>query len=84
MISGFALYSVALLFEYLEELTFYYYYLMTCISIMLAYFFGSTSQYDMFMLSGKYAAGCVETQTKVGANRVLIYYPTDKNTKEVY
>lgn len=45
LISGFAFYSVALLFEYLEELTYYYYYLMTCLSIMLVYFFGSSYQY---------------------------------------
>ena len=41
--SGFAFYSVALLFEFLEEITLYYYYLTTLISIMLVYFFGSTT-----------------------------------------
>ena len=45
-LSGFALYSVALLFETLEEITIYYYYLTTLISIMLVYFFGGTYQYS--------------------------------------
>jgi hypothetical protein len=51
---------------------------------MLVYFFGNTNQYSTFVLSGNYAPGCTETQTKIGANRVLIYYPVDKNSKEVY
>ena len=84
VISGFAFYSVALLFQYMLEITLYYYYLTCLISIALVYFFGSYDQYSNFEPSGKYAVGCVEAQTKICQNRLLIYYPTDKRTKERY
>lgn len=84
LIFGFSCYSVALLFETLEEITFYYYYLMCLVSIMLVYFFGTSEFYSKFELSGQYAVGCIQTETKIGANRILIYYPTEKYTKEIY
>jgi hypothetical protein len=41
MIMGFSIYAVALLFETLEELAFYYYYLTALASLVLLYFLGS-------------------------------------------
>ena len=78
MIMGFSIYAVALLFETLEELAFYYYYLTALASLVLIYFFGSVEQYTGYEPSGRFAVGCVESQTKIGQNRVLLYYPTDK------
>jgi hypothetical protein len=75
--TGFGFYSFTLLFGILEEVAFYYYYLTCLISIMLVYFFGSAEVYQGYATSGKYQVGLKETQTKVGGNRILIYYPTD-------
>ena len=82
--AGFALYSLALFFEFLEEIAFYYYYLMTLVSLMLVYFFGTLDYYNKFELSGRHAVGAQVTNTKTGNNKVLIYYPTDKNDRKVY
>jgi hypothetical protein len=80
LMSGFALYSLALLFGVFEEITFYYYYLMTLGSMMVAYFFGTVDFYQSFETSGRYRAACKEALTKVNGNRVFIYYPTEKKT----
>ena len=48
VLMGFSLYSVALLFEYLEEIAFYYYYLTCMVSIVLIYFFGTADFYKGF------------------------------------
>ena len=82
--AGFAVYSLALFFEFLEEIAFYYYYLMTLVSLMLVYFFGTLDYYNSFELSGRHAVGATVTQTKSQANRVLIYYPTNKNAPNTY
>lgn len=81
LVAGFICYSVALLFEFLEEIAFYYYYIMTLLSLMLVYFFGSLDFYNNFELSGRFAVGAVLTATKAGNNKVLIYYPTEKAAK---
>ena len=81
---GYSLYAVALLFETLEEITFYYYYLTSLVSLILVFFLGSMEQYSGYEPSGRFAVGCVEEVTKVGQNRVLIYYPTDKEDQRRY
>jgi platelet-activating factor acetylhydrolase len=83
LIMGFSIYGVSLLFETLEEITFYYYYLTCLTSIVLVYFFGGI-EYNNFVPSGRHAVGCIETITKMGQNRVLIYYPTKKDSSERY
>jgi hypothetical protein len=55
---------------------------MCLTSCILVYFFGP-HQYNAFKPSGKNAVGCVETISKSGENRVLIFYPT-LNSEERY
>ena len=82
--TGFAFYSVSFLYQILVDLSFFYYYLTTLASIVIVYFFGTVESYQSFEPYGRYAVGCVETQTKVLGNRLLIYYPTEKKTTKLY
>jgi hypothetical protein len=78
MVIAFFCYSVALIFGILITITYYNYALMTVISCALLQVFGNPEYYAKFVPSGKFAVGCVDTLTKMGNNKVLIYYPTEK------
>jgi hypothetical protein len=81
MIIAFAIYSVALIFGMFLTVTYYSYFLMTLLSSVLIYIFGNPEYYTKFEPSGQYAVGCIDTSTKMGQNKVLIYYPTEKSLK---
>ena len=84
LIFGFFLHSISFIYDIFNDLTFYTYYLTVLASLMMVYFFGSVENYQSFVPYGRHAVGCVETVTKVTGNRVLIYYPTPKNTDKKY
>ena len=85
LMMGFILYSLAFFFGIYQEITYYYYYLTVLVSIAVSFFFGSTDYYTSFETSGqKNKVGCIMTSMKVGGNRVMIYYPTPKNSKGQY
>lgn len=84
LMTGFSLYSLALLFGIFEEISFYYYYLTTLVTMVIAFFFGTVDYYQSFETSGRYKAACVESVTKASGNRLFIYYPTDKKTDKQY
>ena len=78
MVIAFIFYSIALIFDTLTGLTYYNYFLMTVISMVMLQIFGTPDQYSKYSPSGKYAVGCFDTVTKINSSRVLVYYPTEK------
>lgn len=54
LISGFSFYTIYIIFSLFEDISFYYYYLTTLVSLMTVYFFGTIENYQGFKPYGKY------------------------------